>query len=239
VAERLGFRRKLRQNSPDLGTYKGAQVEPPSDDPDRTARALSLFNEARDPVGSPVDKYLARRGLGEVGKYADLRFHPRCPFAGKRTPAMVALVRDILSNEPKAVHRTALTVDGHKVKLGDTDRLALGPIAGGAVKLTPDEDVTTCLGIGEGIETTLSLRNLPEFGPSPVWSLLNAGGLESFPVLPGIECLWIAVDHDPAGLKAARACAYRWQSAGREAFLVTPSAPRADLNDLFTGARHG
>jgi hypothetical protein len=28
------------------------------------------------------------------------------------------------------------------------------------------------------------------------------------PVLPGIESLWIAVDHDAAGLKAARACAF-------------------------------
>jgi hypothetical protein len=151
---------------------------------------------------------------------------------------MVALVRDVVTDEPKAIHRTALTQDGYKATVNGHSRLSLGPVAGGAIKLTPDEDVTLCLGVGEGIESSLSLRATPEFGPSPVWSLLSAGGVENFPVLSGIECLWIAVDHDPAGLKAARACAARWQAAGREVFCITPSAPRADLNDLITRAHH-
>ncbi|TXM72888.1 hypothetical protein FV226_11105 [Methylobacterium sp. WL12] len=168
-----------------------------------------------------------------------IRFHPSCPFAGTRTRAMVALVRDIVTNEPVAIHRTALSLDGCKIEVNGHDRLALGPIGGGAVKLTPDEDVTTCLGIGEGIETTLSLRRSPEFGESPVWSLIAAGGISALPALPGIEALWIAVDHDPAGLKAARTCAARWQASGAETFLITPEAPGADLNDLIKGAHHG
>jgi hypothetical protein len=86
------------------------------------------------------------------------------------------------------------------VKVNGKDRLALGPIGGGAIKLTPDEAVTTCLGIGEGVESALSLRNMPEFGPSPLWSLISAGGVESFPTLSGIESLWIAVDHDETGI---------------------------------------
>ena len=177
----------------------------------------------------PLRSYLRRRGLELPDEAAGeaLRFHPACPFAGKRTPAMVALVRDVVTNEPKAIHRTALTLDGHKVEVDGKDRLALGPIAGGAVKLTPDEDVTLALGIGEGIETTLSLRELPEFGASPVWALLSAGGVAAFPVLAGIECLWIAVDHDPAGERCRHACADRWRAAGREVYLVrpVPSAP--------------
>jgi hypothetical protein len=79
----------------------------------------------------------------------------------------------------------------------------------------------------------LSLRNLPEFGCSPVWSLISAGGVETFPVLSGIESLWLAVDHDETGIRVARSTARRWQASGPEAFLITPSAPRADLNDLF------
>jgi AAA domain len=47
------------------------------------------------------------------------------------------------------------------------DRLSPGPIAGGAIKLTPDNDVTTCLGIGEGLGSTLSLQLAQEFGTSP------------------------------------------------------------------------
>jgi hypothetical protein len=181
---------------------------------------------------------MARRGLVLPDEAAGtaVRFHPSCPFAGKRLPAMVALVREVVTDTPKAIHRTALTTDGHKVKVDGKDRLALGPIAGGAVKLTPDADVTLALGIGEGIESTLSLRLAAEFGNSPVWSVISAGGIEHFPVLAGIETLWIAVDHDEAGIKAALACASRWQASGRECFRVTPSAPREDLNDLLTGA---
>jgi hypothetical protein len=206
-----------------------------------THLALSIWHGAQEPQGTPVQAYLQSRGLNlpETAAGAAIRFHPDCPFAGTRTPAMVCLVRDVRTNEPKAIHRTALSTDGDKVKVGGKSRLALGPIAGGAIKLTPDEDVTICLGVGEGIETALSLRNLPDFGASPVWSLISAGGVESLPVLAGIESLWIAVDHDEAGLKAARSTARRWQAAGAEAFLITPSAPRADLNDLFTGAHRG
>ena len=108
------------------------------------------------------------------------------------------------------------------------------------MKLTPDEDVTTCLGIGEGIETTLSLRLDPDFGLSPVWSLLTAGNVEHFPVLSGIECLWIAVDHDAngRGQTAAQVCAERWHTAGREVHLIMSKAEGSDLNDLVRRRCH-
>jgi hypothetical protein len=188
-----------------------------------------------------VELYLKGRGLELPEQAAGhaIRFHPRCPFAGKRTPAMLCLVRDVSSNSPRGIHRTALSLDGKKVRLNGKDRLALGPIGGGAIKFMPDEEVTTCLGIGEGVETTLSMQRVPEFGTSPVWSVLSASGVRRLPVLPGIECLWIAVDHDPAGLSSAREAAERWRCSGAEAFLITPSAPRADLNELCrTGAAH-
>jgi hypothetical protein len=147
---------------------------------------------------------------------------------------MVCLVTDIRTNEPKAIHRTALSLDGQKVTVNGHDRRTLGPIGGGAIKLIPDEDVTACLGIGEGVETVLSLRRRREFGSSPVWSLISAGGLAVFPVLGGIESLWVAVDHDKSGQgqKASRAVGERWQKAGCNVFLVKPNKPGADLNDL-------
>lgn len=141
---------------------------------------------------------------------------------------MVALVRDVRTDKPKAIHRTAITESGEKVAIDGQDRLSLGPVGGGAVKLTPDADVSLCLGIGEGIESTLSLRLAIEFEASPVWALLSAGQVEWFPALGGIESLWIAVDHDEAGIKAARTTARIWRKAGREVFLLKPRAERAD-----------
>jgi putative DNA primase/helicase len=214
----------------------------PASDPQWTARALAIWHEARAPQNTPVQAYFRRRGLDlpEDAAGAVIRYHRSCPFGPEhRAPAMVCLVRDAMTDAPKAIHRTALDPSGNKIKINGSDRLALGPVGGGAIKLTADENVTTCLGIGEGIETTLSLRLLPEFGCSPTWSLISAGGIENFPVLNGIECLWIAVDNDASGKgqRAANACAERWRNAGREVFLVTPNAERADLNDLVEGRR--
>jgi hypothetical protein len=183
----------------DLPNVKVARAEPPPDDAERTARAVSLWREARDPRGTAVETYLSRRGLDLPDDAAGeaIRFHPACPFAGQHTPAMVCLVRDVVTDKPKAIHRTALSSDGLKIEVRGVDRLSLGPIAGGAIKLTPDEQVETCLGIAEGVETALSMRRVPEFGASPVWSLISEAGVRRFPALSGIECLWLAVDHDP------------------------------------------
>ena len=152
---------------------------------------------------------------------------------------MVALVRDIITNQPKAIHRTALDSEGNKIEVGGCDRMMLGPRGGGAVKLTPDEMVTMCLGAGEGIETTLSMRLRPQFGASPVWSLLTDGGVRTFPVLAGIGCLFIAVDNDAngAGQDAARRCSARWTAAGREVFRLTPRRTGEDLNDVARRSR--
>ncbi|WP_342143905.1 DUF7146 domain-containing protein [Methylobacterium fujisawaense] len=240
VRDRLGLIDPKAQTAPPPRepTKGGNETLPPSAS-DRAVLALRIWREAREAAASPVAHYLAHRGLDLVDDvHAVLRFHPNCPFAGARTPAMVALVRNIVTNQPQAIHRSALSHEGRKVEVDGKDRLALGSIRGGAVKLTPDEEVTTCLGIGEGIETTLSLRRLPEFGASPVWSVLNAGGITSFPVLPGIECLWIAVDNDPAGRGASELCADRWRRAGREVLLVHPTGDGADLNDI-PEVRHG
>jgi putative DNA primase/helicase len=215
----------------------------PQDDGDRTARALALWQEAE--TDHPLlHEYLAGRGvelplraLGEA-----VRFHPRCPWGGgKSVAAMVCLVRDVRTNAPQAIHRTRLLDDDGKLWLrGKGRKKALGPIGGGAIKLSDDADVTLCLGIAEGIETALTMRRTSAFGPSPVWSLISKEGIRSLPPLPAIECLWIGVDHDAngEGQVAAEACAKYWQADGREVHLLVPKAKGADLNDLAPERRY-
>lgn len=218
-----------------------------SDDHDRRQRAARLWQEAGPAEATPAAIYLTRRGLHPPSSDV-VRFHPRCPFgkdANSRTittAAMIGLVRNIVSNEPQAIHRTALDLDGNKVEFVGEDgkprsRMALGKIEGGAVKLTDDAEVTKALGIGEGIESTLSLQQLPEWFGSPIWSLLNKNGVHDFPALSGIETLMIAVDHDEKqdGQKAATAVAARWRAAGREVLLALPNAQGDDINDVVRG----
>jgi len=201
-----------------------------NDEAERTKRALAIWDEARPIAGTLAEVYLAGRGVPYSGNA--LRWHPNCPFGkGTRYGCLVALVRNIVSKKPQAIHRTALDSDGNKL-----DRKMMGPTAGGIVKLTDDADVTLAVAIAEGIESALSIRNLPDLVAMPVWACLSAATLRTFPVLDGIETLWIGVDHDPTGIRAARDCAKRWNEGGREVIMLAPEANSADLNDLR--ARH-
>jgi putative DNA primase/helicase len=200
--------------------------------------ALAIWNEAKGPNGTPVEPHLTNRRVMLPPRCEAVRYHPHCVF-GKddngrwiHTPAMVALVTSIIDNKPVAIHRTALDLNGNQIERGGCKRMTLGPIEGGAIKLTPDEDVTLAIGVGEGIETTLSLQRLPEWNCSPVWCLLSKNGIADFPVLPGIETLAVAVDHDVAGERAAREVTKRWREAGREVLLLEATRDGDDLNDV-------
>jgi len=190
--------------------------------------ALRLWREAVDPAGTLIERYLAKRNLvlPELSAHA-IRFHPACPFGTERLPCMIGLFRDIASDEPRAIHRTALTADGDKI-----DRKVLGPKRSCAIKLTPSEDVEYGLTISEGIETAFAGIAL---GFTPAWGLGDAGSIAKFPVLSGIECLTVLVDHDETGRAAALECSHRWTRAGCEVFRVVPAEAGADMADIVTG----
>ena len=188
---------------------------------DRTDSALKVWAEGVDPRGTPAEAYLQSRRLeldesvsGEV-----LRYHPRLR-------AMLALFRNILTNEPQAVSRTFFD---HRLQ--KRDRKFMGPVGGAAIKLDADEDVLGGLHVGEGIETCLAARML---GLRPSWALGSASAIAAFPVLSGVECLTLLREHDEANRCAADACAANWTAAGREAFNIRPIAGK-DLNDSIKG----
>lgn len=140
----------------------------------------------------------------------------------------MALVTDATTRGPLTLHRTWIRRDGTKAPL-DPPRLLLKDHSkvGGVIRLWPDEDVSTGLGIAEGIETALSLAH----GFSPVWALIDAGNLGELPALDGVGSLVIAADNDEAGRRAAERCCARWLQAGRTVRVVTPEREGADLND--------
>jgi putative DNA primase/helicase len=192
---------------------------------------LQLWSEALSARGTLADNYLSSRHLALPDRHEEvLRFHPSCQFGkGSRHPCMVALYRDIRTNEPKAIHRTALTADGKKI-----DRKALGPKGGCAIKLSTDDDVTEGLTIAEGIETALAGMAL---NFRPTWALGTAGEVAKFPLLSGIECLTILVDNDASGTGQSSAieCSRRWTNMGREVFRVVPTALGQDMADIICG----
>ena len=49
----------------------------------------------------------------------------------------------------------------------------------------------------------------------------------------GVRRVVIAVDHDPAGQRAAQAAAQRWRKEQRTVHLATPDRPGNDFNDVM------
>lgn len=200
--------------------------------------ALSCWREAVDPQNTPVSIYLASRGL-RLPPHAStvLRYNPRCVFKldnGKCVPlpAMVALMRNNLTNEPQAVHRTALKSDGSSKAdlpgLGNPKKM-LGPSRGCSVKLSDDEEATIGLAIAEGIETALAVMHL---GIKPIWACGSATAITKFEPFEGVDCITIYGDADDAGRKAAFVCAERWKAAGKEARIILPREEKKDWNDI-------
>lgn len=137
---------------------------------------------------------------------------------------MIALMRDVVSNEPRCIQRTRLSPDGYKI-----DRLMLGPTKGAAIKIDPDSCVTNGLSIAEGLETALSGR---ADGFPPAWALGSAGAIAAFPVLAGIERLNIfgEIDSSKTNERSVYECAERWIQAGREVHVFWPKTGK-DLSD--------
>ncbi|MER8438329.1 toprim domain-containing protein [Mesorhizobium sp. M1312] len=197
----------------------------------RIFSALKIWEQSFPPHGTIVETYLATRGCllsPSITAAETLRFHPCCPFGpGNELPAMIALMRDVITGEPRGIHRTALKEDGtgkRAMPRGSSPKMMLGIASDAAIRLQP---ASSLLGIAEGIETAFSASQI--FGV-PVWAVMSAGGVSSLPVLKGLRRLIIFADHDAAGLQAARRCAWRHAKAGTDVEVRYPPTLNSDWN---------
>jgi DNA primase len=187
--------------------------------------ARQIWMQSVDPHGSPVETYLQHRGV-RLPDAPVLRWHPRCPRTGGALSAMIGLMTDPETSEPRGVHRTFLLSDGTGKAPVDKPKMMLG--GAGVIRLSADDDVTSRLGLAEGIETGLSVIQVA--GWAPVWACGSAGGIAKFPVLLGIASLSVFADPDEAGMKAADEARDRWTAAGCEVRIISPRD--GDWNDV-------
>jgi hypothetical protein len=216
---------------------KQASRDDRDDERKRRAMALRIWNDAHSIVGTLAEIYLTRERKIDITALPDiddvLRFDPHCAFGqGERFRCLIALMRDVGSDEPLGIIRTAISTCGEKL-----ERKMLGRKAGAAVKLWPDAAVTTGLTVGEGVETVAAAATrMTHRGTvlQPAWALCDAGNLADFAPMPGVEALTILTDHDTgrAGENAAEACARRWVATGRQVELLVPHQVGADFADL-------
>jgi len=103
-------------------------AEPEEDYAARIDRAQCIWSEVQPVRGTLAEQYLIGRGIQVPDEALDvLGFHQHCPFGeGRRAPALVALIQDIITGEPIAIHRRELTPDAAKAG----SWMALGPKSG-------------------------------------------------------------------------------------------------------------
>jgi hypothetical protein len=195
----------------------------------KQARALRIW-ESGIPAAPQIAKWIDHRGINRAKLELDrlpLRWVEQCPRGEGTAPAMVALMTDPVTGEPCGIHRTYLLPDGSGKAFGKDSRKMLGPR--GVIRLSPDDEVELGLGICEGIETGLAIM---ASGFRPVWACGSLPALTAFPVLSGIEALTVFADGKPHEVEGAKACAKRWDAAGREARVFVPPAG-GDFNDVL------
>jgi putative DNA primase/helicase len=228
VRERLGlapWRPRHRDNA--RPTIRRHVPEPPADQHAKhLSFARSIWEAAKPAKGTLVERYLVETRRLELPETDAIRFHPRLrvTHTNRFAPAMVCRMSDIRTDEFTGVHRTFLTDTAQKIS-----KTILGRKHGSAIKIDGAEGAG--LAIAEGVETTIAARYLYR----PAWSVIDAGGMRHFPVLPAIEHLEIFADHDVngAGEAAARECLARWENAGAEVAIVMPPTAGSDIADFI------
>lgn len=170
-----------------------------NDDPaQRTKAALAIWHEACPAQGSPVEKYLRSRGI-TIPIPPTIRHHPSLFHnpSGLRFDALVAAVQGP-DRRVVAIHRTFLRenqVDAHQANVS-SPKMALGPIAGGAVRLAPADDKVILV---EGIEDGLALSQMTGV---PSWAVLGVAGFTNIKLPDTIKRVLVAPDGDEGGQKA-------------------------------------
>jgi hypothetical protein len=121
----------------------------------------------------------------------------------KTWPALLAAVTD-LNGAITKVQRTWLARCGRSKAPLATPCRAMGQLLGNGLRFGATYDI---LGAGEGIETMLSLRcALPRL---PLVAALSANHLSAVALPSGLRRVYIAVDNDGAGRRAAEALSAR------------------------------
>lgn len=197
-----------------------------SDDARRVECALAIWRAAEPAAGTLVETYLHARGI-TIPVPPSIRFAPHLKYtpSGVLLPAMVAAVQGP-DRKVTGVHRTYLDPRGGRKAAVSTNKMALGPLGSGAVRLAAAGET---LGLAEGIETGLSAMQLFDV---PVWCALGSR-LHQVAISPAAKTIILFADNGSAGHEAAEKASDVFTAQGRTVTLRYPPDGCGDWNDYL------
>ena len=205
-----------------------AEQEP--EKPKRDPRpALQRIQSRLKPASGPVRRYLAGRGLTMPPSLRQARL---TYWDGREQRGVFeCMVAKVVAADgsPVSFHVTYLHA-GAKADVPAPRKVMppIGTINGAAVRLYPK---AAHIGIAEGIETAIAAHLLSGL---PVWSVLNANGVQTFDPPEGVEHVTVFADNDAngTGQAAAYACMARLVSRGITCDVRLPETGK-DWNDVL------
>jgi putative DNA primase/helicase len=219
----------------DSYTYRPRHEPKPIEiDPRKAEAVIRLWKECEPIQGTIAETYLRTRGIG-IEIPVSLRFHPELKHgpSGQCFPALVAGFQGA-DRGMNAVHRTFLRPDGSGKADVEQQKMALGCMRGGAVRL--GRAVET-MGIAEGIETALSAMELFRV---PVWAACGSR-LSDIVLPPEVKRVVIFADAGAPGIEAAEKAQAVLLEQKRRVAIRYPTIGK-DWNDTITArkaANHG
>jgi hypothetical protein len=191
-----------------------------------------VFNSHADDylLARGIDIRLSKHKIGSLGCLVRLKH-----MSGTRYPVLLGLIQHAFTNEHLGLHRTYLSLDGKSKAPVIPNKMTLGRIDEGAVKLFEPRDNT--IGIAEGIETALSAAAVLDW--LPTWAAVTAGNMETLVFPPTIHRVIILADNDTPGAEGAKRAKIAYEKQKLSVEIYTPDAQYKDFNDLAVGKKIG
>ena len=208
---------------------KGREAERARERADKLKSAWEIWDEAQN--DGPGFKYLRFRGLDPAHADVELRSHPDLPHAeGGSFPALIGKVTDAEGGFA-GIWRIYVAKNGKGKAPVETPKRGLGVAHGGAVRIG---GIESFIGIAEGIETALAVRQLLKEQTGlliPAWAALSANGMQSVEVPSSVRHVRIYPDADlprldrgkpSVGLTAAKVLASRLEHEAVNVSIIRP-----------------
>lgn len=196
---------------------------------DRNTKYWGASLSLDDPSSALARKYLAERGLVNVGNLKHVRYIESLPYFNEdsqsfdRYPALLSVISQA-NGQVATLHRTYLAPNGQTKANVDNPRKEFAtPVScqskGGAIRI--DHTKSPVLLVAEGLETALSARAISGY---PVWSTVNARMLENLEVPKYVKVVTIFADRDRSGTgqNAALELCKRLRAKGLQAMIFLP-----------------